>query len=484
MTAILAACGFPPWPVSLRSGHAVVSNAFRRSERPDGFGQRAVPLGVRACDGGDMLEQGSPEAEFALRTAKSRGVRFVRLWFVDVLGLPRSVALPISELESALERGVGIDGSALDGALRGRERDVIAVPDPTTFQVVPWAPDERVARMFCDIRMPDGSASAGDSRVALTRVLAHAAEMGYQPQVGAEVEFFLLDSQERLVDTAGYFGFSPQDTGSPVRRRSIEHLEGMGIPVKASHHEAAPSQHEIDLVHTDALSMADAVVTLRLAVKEVAAEAGLLATFMPKPLTGAFGSGLHLHLSLFEDGENAFFDGDPDRPLSPVGGAFMAGVLAHAREYTALTNQWSNSYKRLARGYEAPEAATWTLHGRSALVRVPSLRSELPDAARIELRSPDPGCNPYLALACVIGAGLRGIERGYQPAPPDEERPATPPLPDNLREAVGVLAESELVRDVLGDRLVDAVLANKHAELDAERATVTEYERAALLRLL
>jgi glutamine synthetase len=402
-----------------------------------------------------------------------------------VLGLPKAVAIPASELEAALERGVGIDGSALDGALRGRERDVIAVPDPGTFQVLPWAPDERVARMFCDIQTPDGAPSAGDSRDALRRVLQQAGELGYQPQVGAEVEFFLLGADGSLLDDGGYFDFHPQDSGSPVRRRTIEHLEGMGIPVKASHHEAAPSQHEIDLVHTDALSMADAVVTLRLAVKEVAAEHGCLASFMPKPITGAFGSGLHLHLSMFEDGENAFFDDDVDRPLSPVGGAFMAGVLAHAREYTALTNQWTNSYKRLARGFEAPEVATWTLHGRSSLVRVPSNRPELPDAARIELRSPDPGCNPYLAFACIIAAGLRGIERGYQPPAPDEERPAnTPPLPDNLREAVGVLNESELVRDVLGDRLVDAVLRNKYGELEAERATVTEYERATLLRLL
>ncbi len=432
-----------------------------------------------------MLEvDGSPEAEFALRTAKSRGVRFVRMWFVDVLGLPKSVAVPASELEGALERGVSIDGSALDGALRGRERDVIAVPDPATFQMLPWAEDERVARMFCDIRRPDGSPSPGDSRSVLARVLSHAADLGYQPQVGAEVEFFLFTPDGSPLDGGGYFDFHPQDAGSPVRRRAIEHLEGMSIPVKASHHEAAPSQHEIDLVHTDALSMADAIVTLRVAVKEVAAAGGLLATFMPKPLSGAFGSGLHLHLSLDEDGENVFYDEDPDRPLAPLGAAFMAGVLGHAREYTALTCQWSNSFKRLAPGYEAPEAATWTLHGRSALVRVPSNRPDVPGAARIELRSPDPGCNPYLALACVIASGLKGIEGGYQPAPPDEERPATPPLPDNLTEAIGALGESELVRDVLGDRIVDAVLRNKLAELDAERATVTEYERSRLLHLL
>lgn len=426
----------------------------------------------------------SREAEYALRTAEGRGVRFVRLWFVDVLGFPKSVAIPASELEGALERGVGIDGSVLDGALRGRERDVIAVPDPATFQLLPWAPDERVARMFCSLRMPDGTPSPGDSRHALARVLRQAADMGYLTQVGAEVEFFLFGDDLEPLDSGSYFELSPQDSGSPVRRRSIEHLEKMGIPVKASHHEAAPSQHEIDLVHTDALSMADAIVTTRLAVKEVATEQGVLATFMPKPVGGQYGSGLHLHLSLFEDeGEqgNAFFDPDADVPLSPVGSAFLAGVLAHAREFTALTNQFSNSYKRLMPGYEAPEASTWTLHGRSSLVRVPSNRPTTHDAARIELRSPDPACNPYLALACVIAAGLRGIEAGYQLAPPDEERPAAPALPDSLREAVVALDGSELVRDVLGDRLVDAVLRNKHAELDAERATVTEFERSMLL---
>lgn len=429
-----------------------------------------------------MLEvHDSPEAEFALRTAKSRDVAFVRLWFADVLGVPKSVSIPISELEVALERGVGIDGSALDGALRGRERDVIAVPDPATFQLLPWANDARVARMFCSVRLPDGSPSPGDSRAALAAVLAQAAEAGYQPQVGAEVEFFLFGAEGERLDTGTYFDLNPQDAGSPVRRRTIEHLERMGIPVKASHHEAAPSQHEIDLVHTDAMAMADAIMTLRVAVKQVAAESGLRATFMPKPLSGEYGSGLHLHLSLFADGENAFFAEAEDVPLSAAGGAFLAGVLAHAREFTAITNQWSNSYKRLAPGFEAPEAATWTLHGRSALVRVPSNRPGFPEAARIELRSPDAACNPYLALACVIGAGMRGVEAAYQPPPPDEEHPAPPPLPDDLREAVGALCASELVRDVLGERLVEAVLLNKHAELASERAIVTEYERDTLM---
>jgi glutamine synthetase len=436
--------------------------------------------------GSQIDSMSAPEAEYVLGTAKERGVRFVRLWFVDVLGFPKSVAVPVGEMEVALERGVGIDGSVLDGSTRGRERDVIALPDPTTFQLLSWAPGGRVARMFCDLRMPDGSPSPGDCRHALARVLAQVAELGYTAQVGAELEFFLLSEPDAApLDGGSYFDLNPQDAGSDYRGQTIAHLERMGIPVKASHHEVAPSQHEIDLVHTDALSMADAIVTARLAVNEVAAAAGVLATFMPKPLTGEFGSGLHLHLSLFDDdGGNAFHSPDADDSLSPVGAAFLAGVLAHAREYTAVTNQFSNSYKRLMPGQEAPEVATWTRHGRSSLVRVPSHRPASEAATRIELRSPDPACNPYLALACVIGAGLKGIEAGYQLPPPDEERPATPPLPDNLNEAIGALAESELVRDVLGDRLVEALLRNKHAELDAERATVTEFERSMLLRAL
>lgn len=429
------------------------------------------------------------EAEYALRSAKARGVRFVRLWFVDVLGLLKSVAVPVAQLENVLLEGVGIDGSCLDGALRGRERDVIAVPDPRTFQILPWAVDADAARMFCELQTPEGRPSPGDSRYALSRQLAIAAELGYVMQVGAEIEFFLFQQATDgaapvPLDSGSYFDLTPLDAGSPFRRATIEHLEQMGIPVKASHHEAAPSQHEVDLEHNDALSMADAITTFRLAVKEVAQEGGAYATFMPKPLSGQFGSGLHLHLSLFDGDSNVFFDEDPDTVLSPIGSAFLAGVLAHAREFTAVTNQWTNSYKRLVPGFEAPESAGWTMHGRSSLVRVPSGRPSRPEGARIELRSPDPGCNPYLALACILAAGLRGIERGYVAPPPDEARPLAPALPGDLREALAAMAESELVRDTLGDRLVDAIILNKQAELEAERATVTESERATLLRLL
>lgn len=457
-----------------------------RTGPPSSRASAAASLSARELAQSDGLR---PDAEYALRLAKTRGVRFVRLWFVDVLGLLKSVAIPVAQLEDALLDGIGVDGSCLDGALRGQERDVIAVPDPTTFQILPWAQDADAARMFCLLQSPDGLPSPGDSRYALARQLEIAAELGYVLQVGAEIEFFLFASatdgaNPRPLDTGSYFDLTPLDAGSPFRRATIEHLERMGIPVKESHHEAAPSQHEVALEHTDALSMADAITTFRLTVKEVAQDGGAYATFMPKPLSGEFGSGLHLHLSLFGDERNAFWDPDADVPLSPEGCAFMAGVLAHAREFTAVTNQWTNSYKRLVPGFEAPESATWTLHGRSSLVRVPSNRPTKPGAARIELRSPDPGCNPYLALACVLAAGLRGIERGYLLPPPDELHPSTPPLPADLREAIRALAESELIRDTLGDRLVDALVRNKLAELETERATVTEAERATLLRLL
>jgi glutamine synthetase len=450
-------------------------------------GSLAVPMTERAGAGAFT----TPDADYVLRTASERDVRFVRLWFVDVLGLLKSVAIPVAQLERALEQGVGVDGSSLEGVVRHHERDVIAVPEPLTFQVLPWRAGSRVARMFCDVRTPDGAAFAGDSRHALKRVLAQAVELGYAFLVGAEVEFFLFaagaetgDGPPAPLDAGSYFDLTPLDAGSDFRRRVIEHLEGMGIPVKASHHEVAPSQHEVDIEHDDALSTADAITTFRLAVKEVAREAGVFATFMPKPLTDQFGSGLHLHLSLSGGERNLFFDEDPDAPLSDLGRSFLAGVLAHAREITAVTNQWTNSYKRLVPGAEAPESTTWTRHGRSSLVRVPSGRPASESAARIELRSPDPGCNPYLSLALVLGAGLRGIERDYHLAGEDQPSASAPPLPQDLREAVAAFADSELARDVLGDRLCDAFLRNKSAELEEHRTTVTELERRRLLEIL
>jgi glutamine synthetase len=398
----------------------------------------------------------SPDHTYVLRTVEERGVRFVRLWFVDVLGLLKSTAIPASELEAALEEGVGLDGSALEGSARMQERDVIAHPDPRTF-----------------------------------RVLGQAADLGFTFQVGTEIEFFLFDDPRdgelpRPLDDGAYFDLTPLDAASDFRRRTIEYLEQMGIPVKASHHEVAPSQHEIQLQHTDALSMADAVTTFRLVVKELAREDGRHATFMPKPLDQHSGSGMHLHLSLFGGDRNAFHPTNGDGPLSDVGRAFLAGVLAHAGELAAVTNQWVNSYKRLATGFEAPEQVCWTRHGRSALVRVPANRPGKEAAARIELRSPDPSCNPYLCFALVLAAGLRGIERGYQlpPEVDDVPPPAAPRLPEDLREATELFDASELARDALGDRLCDWYVRNKRAEWAEYRGKVTEFERQRFLRLL
>jgi glutamine synthetase len=438
------------------------------------------------------IDQLDATRQYVMRTVEERGVRFVRLWFVDVLGTLKSLAIPVSELDAALEEGVSLDGSSLEGSARLAERDVIAHPDARTFQVLPWRPGSLVARMFCDVRLPEGTPFAGDSRHALHRTLGQAADLGFTFQVGTEVEFFLFEEggddarPPTPLDDGAYFDLTPLDDGSDFRRRTIEHLEEMGIPVKASHHEVGPSQHEIQLHHTDALSMADAVTTFRLAVKEVAREQGVFATFMPKPLSDQPGSGMHLHLSLFDGDSNAFYDEAAGEPLSPLGRAFLAGVLSHAPELAAVTNQWVNSYKRLTGGFEAPEHVSWTRHGRSALVRVPSNRPNRESAARIELRSPDPACNPYLCFALVLAAGLRGVERGYQlPAEAMDDLPGQEPaLPEDLREAIGLFDASELARETLGDRLCDWYVRNKRREWAEYRGTVTEFERRRYLRAL
>jgi glutamine synthetase len=430
-------------------------------------------------------------AQYVLRTVEERGVRFVRLWFVDVLGVLKSLAIPVSELETALAEGVSIDGSSLEGTARLRERDAIAHPDPATFQVLPWRPGSLVGRMFCDIRLPDGSPSPGDSRYALRRVLNQAASLGYTFQVGPEIEFFLFDEvtgsgEPEALDEGAYFDLTTFDGGSDFRRRAIESVEQMGIPVKASHHELSASQHEIDLHHTDALSMADAVTTFRVCVKEVARELGVHATFMPKPSERLAGSGMHLHLSLFEHDGNPFYSDDPLEPLSELGQSFLAGVLAHAAEITAVTNQWVNSYKRLACGFEAPQRIDWARQGTDSLVRVPSNRPDRESAARIELRSPDPGCNPYLAFALLLAAGLQGIERGYQ-VPAESDGRATEGrarLPEDLSEAIALFDASTLARETLGDVMCDWIVRNKRAECAEHRRTVTELERRNLLRLL
>ncbi|HVY97128.1 MAG TPA: glutamine synthetase family protein [Solirubrobacterales bacterium] len=425
------------------------------------------------------------DADYVMRVVEERDVRFVRLWFVDVLGSLKSLAVPVSELEPALLEGVGLDGSAIEAGARGRERDVYAWPDPGSFQVLPWAGEGRVARMCCDLRLPGGEPFPGDSRQALRRVLDQAASHGLTLQVGCEIEFFLFAEDQATdqppvpLDNGSYFDLTVQDVVSDFGRRAIEHLEQMGIPVTASHHEVAPSQHEIHLKHTDPLSMADAITTFRIVVKEVARDLGLFATFMPKPIGELSGSGMHLHLSLHEGERNLFFaeDGEGDAR----GREFLAGLLAHAAETAAVSNQWVNSYKRLAAGMEAPGRANWTRNGANALVRVPAGRPGKPDSARIELRSPDAAANPYLLFALVLAAGLRGMERGYQLAP---EASGGAALPGDLGQATALFEESELARDTLGDRLCEWLVANKQAEWDAYRATVTDFDRDRYLRWL
>jgi glutamine synthetase len=430
------------------------------------------------------------DAEYVMRVVEERGVSFVRLWFVDVVGQLKSLAVPASELEPALLEGVGVDGSAIEAGARGSERDVYAWPDPSSFQVLPWTSEPRAARMCCDLRMPDGSPFAGDSRQALCRVLDQAAELGLTLQVGCEIEFFLFDETQEPgrppapLDNGGYFDLTVQDVVSDFGRRAIEHLEQVGIPVTASHHEVAPSQHEIHLKHTDALTMADAITTFRIIVKEVARGLGLFATFMPKPLDGLSGSGMHLHLSVYDGPTNLFYEGDGDWP-GGRGGRFLAGLLAHAAETAAVSNQWVNSYKRLAAGMEAPTHVNWTREGSGALVRVPTGRPGQADTARIELRSPDAAANPYLLFAMVLASGLRGIERGYELGPEAGTSPdGAPPLPGDLGEATALFDGSELARDTLGDRLCDWYVANKRSEWDAYRATVTDFDRDRYLRWL
>jgi glutamine synthetase len=435
---------------------------------------------------------------YVLRTVEERDVRFVRLWFTDVLGFLKSFAIPSEELENAFEEGVGFDGSAIQGFTRVQEADMIAHPDPTTFQILPWRPESHgVARMFCDIATPDGAPFEGDPRWVLRRQLQRAQEMGFTFYANAEVEFFLFDSPEnpQPLDRGSYFDLTPQDVGSEFRRHTIQYLEQMGISVHSSHHEVAPSQHEIDLRFADGLTMADNIMTFRLAVKEVAQENGVYATFMPKPIQGEWGSGMHTHMSLFEGDRNAFFDAADEAHLSKIGRSFIAGILTHAREMTAVTNQWVNSYKRLIPGYEAPVFVVWGRQNRSALVRVPSYKPDKEQATRIEYRAPDPACNPYLFLAVALAAGLDGIEKELE-APPEaqddiyamsvEERRALgiEAIPDTLEDALELMERSELLADALGEHVFEYFLRNKHEEWEEYKAYVTPFELDRYLPML
>jgi glutamine synthetase len=434
------------------------------------------------------------QTEFVLRTLEERDIRFVRLWFTDVLGFLKSVAVAPAELEAAFSEGIGFDGSAIEGFARVTESDMLAKPDPSTFQILPWrAEAPGTARMFCDILMPDGTPSFADPRFVLQRALGRAADAGFTFYTHPEVEFFLLEdrpaagTRPRPADTAGYFDHTPHGVGNDFRRQAITMLEAMGISVGFSHHEGAPGQNEIDLRYADALTTADNIMTFRLVVKEVALEQGVFATFMPKPFTEHPGSGMHTHLSLFEGDSNAFHEAGADYSLSKVGRAFIAGLLRHAPEITAVTNQWVNSYKRLSGGGEAPSYVCWGHNNRSALVRVPMYKPGKGQSTRVEFRSLDSACNPYLAYALLLAAGMKGIEESYELPPGAEddvwslteaERRALgiEPLPQSLSEAISVMERSELVAETLGEHVFDFFLRNKRAEWDEYRSQVTQFE--------
>ena len=444
------------------------------------------------------------QQEFVLRTLEERDIRFVRLWFTDVQGFLKSVAIAPAELEGAFAEGIGFDGSAIEGFARVYESDMVARPDPATFQVLPWETPEGShysARMFCDIAMPDGSPSWADPRHVLRRTLSRASEAGFTCYVHPEIEFFLFtdlptDGKEpEPADNGGYFDQSAHATAAHFRRHAIETLEAMGISVEFSHHEGAPGQQEIDLRYADALTMADNVMTFRYVVKEVAITQGVRASFMPKPFSDQPGSGMHTHLSLFEGDRNSFYDAADPYELSGTGKAFVAGLLRHAREISAVTNQWVNSYKRLIVGGEAPTAVCWGHANRSALVRVPMYSPGKASSRRVEIRSLDSACNPYLAFAVILAAGLKGIADGYElpPAAEDDvwslteaERRAAgyDNLPQNLGEALAEMERSELLAETLGEHVFDFFLRNKRSEWDAYRRSVTPYELRTLLPVL
>jgi glutamine synthetase len=436
--------------------------------------------------------------EEVLKFVKDKDVKFIRIWFTDILGQLKSFAITAEELEGAFEEGMGFDGSSIKGYARIDESDMIARPDPTTFQLLPWRPKEKaVARMFCDVLNPDGTPYEGDPRYALKRNLERLKEKGYTFYLGPELEYFYFkdDKCTEVLDEGGYFDLTTLDAASDLRRETVLTLEAMGIKVEYSHHEVAPSQHEIDLRYADALTMADNVMTYRIVVKEVATKYGYYATFMPKPLFGQNGSGMHTHQSLFKGDENAFFDPNDEYYLSDIAKKYIAGLLKHAPEITAVTNQWVNSYKRLVPGYEAPVYISWARRNRSTLVRVPLYKPGKEKATRIEFRSPDPACNPYLAFSVMLAAGLEGIEKGYELPEPiekdifhlseEEKRElGIKSLPGSLIEAIELAEKSEVVRKALGDHIFNNFITSKKVEWDDYRVKIHPYEIEKYLPIL
>ncbi|MCL1897254.1 MAG: type I glutamate--ammonia ligase [Micrococcales bacterium] len=443
------------------------------------------------------------QQEAVLQAMEEKDIHFVRLWFTDVLGLLKSVAIAPAELEGAFEEGIGFDGSAIEGFTRVYEADMVAVPDPTTFQLLPWHNQQGgTARLFCDVQTPDGAPSPADPRQTLKRALKKASDLGFTFYAHPEIEFYLFKTADGVpvkplepIDSGGYFDHTPRGSVNDFRRMAVEMLESMGISVEYSHHEAGPGQNEIDLRYADALTMADNIMSFRTVVKQAALAHGAYASFMPKPLADQPGSGMHTHLSLFQGDKNAFFQAGAQYELSHTARAFMAGLLRHAPEICLITNQFVNSYKRLYGGAEAPNYVCWGHNNRSALVRVPMYKSGKQQTSRVEFRGLDSATNPYLALAVLLAAGLKGIEGDYElPAEAeddvwalsDAERRALgiKPLPGSLAEAAQVMRASELVAEALGEHVFDFVLRNKAREWRQYRAQVTDYELSTFLPLL
>ncbi len=433
-----------------------------------------------------------------LSAVKERKIRHIQLWFTDILGRLKSMEISDSELAGALAEGVGFDGSSIEGFARIEESDVMAMPDPGTFQVLPWIPEEGpVARLICDIQDPYGNPYPGDPRHVLKKALEKSAGLGYDFHVGPEMEFFYFKSDRapECLDLSGYFDLTPPDLGTDLRRETAQALETMGMKTECTHHEVAPSQHEIDLRHDGALEMADDVMTLRFVTKEIARRHGIHATFMPKPIMTENGSGMHVHQSLFAGEHNAFFDPGDEYNLSGVARSFIAGIMKHAPELIAVTNQWVNSYKRLVPGYEAPVYNSWARRNRSTMIRVPLYQTGKEMATRFEFRAPDPACNPYLAFAVLLAAGLAGVENGYELCEPieenifrmsereKEERGVTQ-LPGNLYAATREVSRSALVKETLGDHMFEQFVRNKEIEWDNYRVRVTGYELEKYLPIL
>ena len=433
-----------------------------------------------------------------MKKMEENDIKFVKLWFTDILGFLKSFSVPVEEMEKAFNEGIGFDGSSIEGFVRIDESDMVAIPDPSTFAVLPWRPKEKgVARVFCDIVTPDGKPFEGDPRYVLKKNLEKAKKMGFTYYTGPELEYFYFkDSHStEVLDRGGYFDLIPRDEAIDLRRETVLFCETLGIKIEYSHHEVAPSQHEIDMRYEDALTMADNVMTYRLVVKEVAYRQGVYATFMPKPLFGENGSGMHTHMSLFKGTRNAFFDAKGQYHLSDTARYFIGGLLKYAPELTAVTCQWVNSYKRLVPGYEAPVYISWAQRNRSDLVRIPMYKPGKEEATRIEYRSPDPACNPYLAFSVMLAAGLAGIAQKIMPPDPVEEnvykmseeerlKRRIRQLPGSLLEAVQLTEKSQMVREALGDHVFEHFIENKKVEWDRYRIQITSYEIEKYLPLL